>query len=162
MADPVTTSPVTTEFQNKLNSALRYGGSNAAMLFTVMGVFSILTPDQIVTLKAQIDVLQQSILTAYGALTKMGVILGPVAAIWLARIGWNSSTVQALAGKLLGIAKNEADPKKATEAQVAIVAAAADKVVVGETGGVVAKPEIAANPATPANVVAKPEELPKP
>lgn len=153
-------APVTTEFQNKLNAALRYGGSNAAMLFTVMGVFSLLTPDQIVSLKAQIDVLQQSILTAYGALTKMGVILGPVAAIWLAKVGYSSSTVQAMASKLLGIAKNDADPK-ATEAQVAIVTVASDKTIVGEKGGVVAKPEIAANPATPQNVVAKPSELPK-
>lgn len=155
-------SPVTTELQNKLNSALRYGGSNVAMLVTIMGAFSILSPEQIAEIKTQIDLLQQSILTAYGALTKMGVILGPVAAFWLAKLGWNSSTVQSLAAKLLGIAKNEAgDPKKATEAQVAIVAAAADKSVVGENGGVVAKPEIAANPATPPNVVAKPEELQK-
>lgn len=153
-------APATTEFQNKLNAALRYGGSNAATLFTVMGVFSLLTPDQIVSLKAQIDVLQQSILTAYGALTKMWVILGPVAAIWLAKVGWNSSTVQAMTAKLLGIARS-ADPK-ATEAQVAIVTAASDKVIVGETGGVVAKPEIAMNPATPANVVATPADLPKP
>ena len=153
-------APVTTEFQNKLNAALRYGGSNAATLFTVMGVFSLLTPDQIVSLKAQIDVLQQSILTAYGALTKMGVILGPVAAIWLAKVGWNSSTVKAMAGKLLGIAKSDSDPK-ATEAQVAIATVASDKVIVGDAGGVVAKPEIAMNPATPSNVVATPKDLPK-
>lgn len=150
----------TTELQNKLNAVLRYGGSNAATLFTVMGVFSLLSPDQIVSLKAQIDVLQQSILTAYGALTKMWVILGPVAAIWLAKVGWSSSTVQAMGAKLLGIAKNAADPKS-TEAQVTIVTVASDKTISGEGGGVVAKPELAANPATPANVVSKASDLPK-
>jgi|SRR6185369_8211392 len=157
---PDVPAPATTELQNKLNAVLRYGGSNAATVFTIMGVLSILSPEQIVEMKTQLDLLQQSILTAYGALTKMGVILGPVAAIWLAKVGWNSSTIQSMAGKLLGIAKSATDPK-AGEAQVAIASAAADKTIVGDTGGVVAKPEIAMNPATPPNVVTTPADLPK-
>lgn len=139
---------VTTEFANKLNAALRYGGSNAAMLFTVMGVFSLLTPDQIVSLKTQIDVLQQSVMTAYGALTKMWIILGPIAAIWLAKVGMNSSTVQAMAGKLLGIAKN--DPAKSQEAKEALITAAASPDIGTKA---IINPTLAASPATPGNVV---------
>jgi hypothetical protein len=155
-----TPAPVTSEFQNKLNAGLRYTGTSAFTLFTILGVLSLITPEQLAELKTQIDVLGQSILTGYGALTKMWIILGPVGAGLMLKLGIQSSTVQALAQKLLGIAKNDQDPK-ATDAKVAIVSVAADPTVVGPRGGVVASAEIAANPATPANVVASPAQLPR-
>lgn len=146
-----------TEFQNKLNSALRYGATATATGLTFFAAISILTPDQVAELKAQIEILNQSILTAYGALTKMWIIAGPVAVGVAAKLGWNSSGVQALANKLFSIAANKADPAS-TQASVAIVNAAAAKEVAGEGAAVIA-PAIATNPATAENVVASAEAV---
>lgn len=146
-----------TELSNKLSSALRYGGTGAGMLFTLMAVFSLLSPEQVADLKAQVEILNGSIVTGYGALLKMWIILGPIAIGIAAKLGWNSSGVQAMAGKLLTIAANKADPK-AIDAKVAIVNAAASKDI-GSKG--VVNAELAANPATPGNVVASASDLPK-
>lgn len=117
MADEIKT---TTESQNKLNAALRYGGASAATVFTLFGALQFVTPEQVAELTTQVHVFNESILSAYGALTKMWVILGPVALFWLGKVGFQSSSVKAMAAKLLTIAANAADPK-ATEAQKAIV-----------------------------------------
>jgi len=145
------------ERSNKLNSAMRYGGTAASAVFAVMGALSILTPDQVTTLKADIETLKTSILTGYGALVDMWVILGPVGVLVLAKIGWNSSGVKAMAGKLFAIATTPSDPKS-TEAKVAIVNAAASPAI-GSLG--VVNKDLAANPETSANVVAAPELVPK-
>lgn len=142
-----------TESQNQLNAALRYAGTIGGTALAVAGAASLLTPDQVAQVKTQIDILNQSIVTGYGALVKMWVILGPAGAALLAYFGVKSSSVQAIAGKLLRIAANAADPAS-TQAKVAIVNAAASKEVSGE-GAVVIAPAVAANPATADNVVEK-------
>lgn len=119
MADEIKT---TTESQNKLNAALRYGGAFAATSVTFFGAIQFITPDQAAELIKQIHVFNDSILTAYGALTKMWVIAGPVALLWLGKIGFQSSSIKAMTAKLLTIAANAADPKS-SEAQTAIVQA---------------------------------------
>ncbi len=146
-----------TEFSNKLNAALRYGGTTAGTAFTIMAVISLLTPEQVVTLKANIETLKQSILTGYGALVNMWAILGPVAVMMLAKAGYSSSSVQAMAGKLLRIAANAADPAS-NKAKVEIVNAAASPAV-GSTA--VINKLLAADPATSAKVVSSPAEVPK-
>jgi hypothetical protein len=146
-----------TEFSNKLSAALRYGATTAGTGFTLLAVLSLLTPEQVVALKANVETLKTSILTGYGALVNMWAILGPVAIGVAVKMGWSSSSVQAMAGKLLKIAGNQADPDKATEAKVAIVNAAASPAVGSQ--GVVNK-ELAANPATSENVVASASDVP--
>src|SRR5579872_4483160 len=146
-----------TEFSNKLNAALRYGGTTAGTAFTMMAVLSLLSPDQVVALKANVETLKNSILTGYGALVNMWVILGPVGVMLLAKMGYSSSSVQAMAAKLLKIAANAADPAS-KQAKVEIVNAAASSAV-GSTG--VFNKVLAADPATAPNVVASPAELPK-
>lgn len=146
-----------TEFSNKLNAALRYGGTTAGTAFTMMAVLSLLSPDQVVALKANVETLKTSILTGYGALLNMWAILGPVAVMILAKAGYSSSSVQAMAGKLLKIAANAADPAS-KQAKVVIVNAAASPAV-GSTG--VVNKVLASDPATAPNVVASPAELPK-
>lgn len=147
-----------TELSNKLSSALRYGSASAGMAFTLLAVLSLLSPDQVVTLKANVETLKTSIITGYGALVNMWIILGPVAIGVAAKLGWNSSSVKALAGKLLTIATNKSDPKSATEAKVVLVNAAASKDI-GSQG--VVNPDLASNPATSGNVVASAAGLPK-
>ncbi len=133
-----------TELQNKLSSAKRYAGTAGATLLTVLGALSFLTPEQIVEVKTQVDVLNQSIVTAYGALTKMWIILGPVGVAVAAKLGWNSSGVQALAGKLLDIAKTDDKAK-----EVLVTAAASPEI---GTQAII-NPSLAPSPATPGNVV---------
>lgn len=145
-----------TESQNQLNAGLRYAGTAAVTIFTIAGAVSLLTPEQIADLKTQIDVLNASIVTGYGALVKMWAILGPVGIAVLGYFGVKSSSVQAIAGKLLRIAANAADPSS-MQAKVAIVNAAADEAVAGK-GATVISPALAANPDTSANVVASPVE----
>lgn len=146
-----------TELQNKLSALKRYGVTAAGGALTIAGVLQLLTPEQIVELKAQADILNQSIMTGYGALTKMWIIIGPVMIGMAARLGWQSSSIKALAGKLLGIATNDADAKGATVAKVALVNAAASPDI-GSQG--VVNQQLAANPATAGNVVAAPEFIP--
>lgn len=141
-----------TESKNQLNAGLRYAGTVGSTALMFAGMMALLSPDQIATVKAQIDVLNQSIITGYGALTKMWVILGPVAFSILGYFGVKSSSVKAIASKLLRIAANVADPSS-TEAKVAIVNAAANKDVAGAGAVVVVSPALAANPATANNVV---------
>lgn len=97
--------------QNQLNTGLRYAGASAGTLFGVLGAMSLITPDQAHDLAAQVQVLNQSILTAYGALTKMGVILGPAAVVIAGYFGIKSSSVQALGAKLLKMVAAEKPPE---------------------------------------------------
>lgn len=133
-----------TELQNKMSAAKRYAGTAGATLLTVLGALSFLTPEQIAEVKTQVDVLNQSMITAYGALTKMWIILGPVGVAVAAKLGWNSSGVQALAGKLLDIAKNDDKAK-----EVLVTAAASPDI---GTQAII-NPSLAPSPATPSNVV---------
>jgi hypothetical protein len=151
------TTNKTTEFSNKLNSALRYGGTAAGTGFTLLAVLSLLSPDQVVQLKGDVETLKTSIITGYGALLNMWIVLGPVAIGVAAKLGWNSSGAQAMARKLLSIASNDADPKS-MQAKVELVNAAASKAIGSE--GVI-NPALAADPNTATNVVAAPSDIPK-
>lgn len=121
MADELKT---TTESQNKLNAALRYAGTSAGTLFTVFGVLQFITPEQVAQLTQAVHDFNQSALSMYGALTKMWLILGPIAVIWLGKVGVQSSSIKGIMAKLFSIAANSADPK-AAEAQTAIISATA-------------------------------------
>lgn len=100
----------------------RYAATSAATAFTIMGAMSIITPDQAQQLTAALHQLSDSIVSGYGALFKMWVILGPVIMVWLAKLGINSSTVAGLIGHLLQKAQGPAGPE-AVAAQKAIIEA---------------------------------------
>lgn len=145
-----------TELSNKVNAGSRYAVTVVATAFTIMAGMSIISPDQLIHLKSDLEVLKTSFVTGYGALLDMWAILGPVAIGIAVKMGWNSSSVKSMGGKLLKIAGNKADPA-ATEAKVVIVNAAASPTIGSQ--GVVNK-EMAANPATSANVVASAGDVP--
>lgn len=109
-----------TEGQNKLNAGLRYAGSSLGTVFAMMGAFALISPDQAAQLSVAFHQLSDSIITGYGALLKMWVILGPVAVFWLGKVGVQSSSVQAIKNKLLSIASGPASPS-AVEAQKAAI-----------------------------------------
>jgi hypothetical protein len=85
---------------------------------------SLVSADQLVSLKANLETLKTSIITGYGALVNMGIVLGPVLVVIMAKMGWDSSSVQAISRKLLGIATGPAGPA-AIEAQNAVIQATA-------------------------------------
>jgi hypothetical protein len=91
----------------QLNSALRTGAASAGTLFGLLGALSLITPDQAKDLAEQVQILNQSIFTAYGALLHMWVILGPVALIVAGYFGVKSTSVQALGAKLLKMVAHE-------------------------------------------------------
>lgn len=107
---------------NPKKVSLRYLGTSAATAFTIMGALSIITPDQAHQLIDALHQLNDSIVSGYGALLKMWIILGPVGGIWLAKIGVSSSTVQGMIANLLKTAQGPSSPT-AVEAQKAIVQA---------------------------------------
>lgn len=117
-----------TESQNQLNAALRYGGTAVGTLFTIFGALQFISPEQVAQLTAAVHDFNQSILSAYGALTKMWVILGPVAIFWLGKVGVQSSSVKAIADKLLKIASGPAGPAsvEAQKAAIQVTAAVAN------------------------------------
>lgn len=89
---------------NQLNAALRYIGTSLGTLFTIFGGMQFITPDQVVQLLGAVHDFNESVLSAYGALTKMWIILGPIGVVILARVGVKSSSVQAMSQKLLSVA----------------------------------------------------------
>lgn len=99
-----------TELQNKFGALKRYGTTAAGTALTIMAALQLLSPDQIAQLKAQADILNQSIITGYGALTKMWIIAGPVAVGIAVKMGWNSSGVKAIGAKLLSMVAHEPSP----------------------------------------------------
>jgi hypothetical protein len=82
--------------------------------------------------------------------SKMWIILGPLLAFWLAKVGIQSSSVQGLVNRLLQMAREEATPAS-DAAKVAIVNAAA---ALPEVEKVVA-PELAIIPTTAPEVVVR-------
>lgn len=107
---------------NQVNTALRYAGSSLATAFTVMGALAIIPDESAKELIHQLHVLGDSLSTAYGALTKMWVILGPIALVWLGRMGVQSSSVKGLIGRLTTIAQGS-NPATASQAQAGLVTA---------------------------------------
>src|ERR1700678_2805155 len=75
---------------------LRYAATSLATVFTMMGAVSVISPEQAQELIADLHGLNDSIVSAYGYLVKMWVILGPVIIFWLGKLGVNSSTVKGL------------------------------------------------------------------
>jgi len=109
-----------TEAQSKLGSVLRHGGTAAGTLFTLFGALQFVTPEQVAQLTAAVHDFNESIISAYGALTKMWVIIGPVGIYLIGKAGWNSASIKGISQKLMAIATGPAGPA-AIEAQKAVI-----------------------------------------
>jgi hypothetical protein len=135
---------------NQVNTAARYLGSNAATAFAVLGLMGFLSPEQIQALNAAMNDFTTGIGMVVSSASKMWIILGPLLAFWLAKVGIQSSSVQGLVNRLLQMAREEATPAS-DAAKVAIVNAAA---ALPEVEKVVA-PELAIIPTTAPEVVVR-------
>lgn len=110
--------------QNEINAGLRYIGTSAATAFTVLAVLGQINPDQVKSLTDSMNDFTTGIGMAVGALSKMWIVLGPVAAIWLGKIGMSAASTKGLISGLLKAA-SEPNATKSVEVKSAILDAAA-------------------------------------
>lgn len=143
-----------TDTANKVNVALRYVGSNATGALTLAVALGTLSPEQSATVIAQVHIMYQATHDFIGAFASIWYIVFPILAIWLGKMGVNSSGFSAMMDRIFAAAK-----AGNVDAKVAIVNAAASKEI-GSQG--VVNPEMAANPATAGNVVSAPALVPPP
>lgn len=142
-----------TDLPNKINTALRYAGSNVSgglMIFVVLGA---MTPEQSATVIAKMHVMYQATQDFVGAFASIWYIIFPVISAWLLKMGVNSSGFGVMMDKVFAAAK--AGNK---DAAVALVSAAASPAI-GTTS--IVNPALAPEPKTPANVVASAADIPQ-
>lgn len=142
----------TTDTSNKISAALRYLGSNATGGLSVFVILGMLSPDQQVEILKSAHQMYDASYAFVGAAANIWYIVFPIAAVWLAKAGINSSGFGVMMDKIFKAAKSGN-----VEAKVAIVNAAASPDI-GSKG--VVNPEMAANPATAGNVVSTPALVP--
>lgn len=154
MTDQTVPAPATapTETKHKLNVALRYLGSNATGGLAVFVALGTLSPDQQVTILKSANQMYEASYAFVGAAANIWYIVFPIVGVWLAKLGWNASSVGTMMDNIFAMAK-----AGNIDAKVAIVKAAASPDI--GTQGLV-NPTLAALPSTPGNVVAAPELLP--
>lgn len=120
---------------NSLKTYLRYGGSSVITVFTVFAFISSIPPEKAQEFVAALHGFNDSILTAYGYLTKMALILGPASLGLLAKFGVDSGTVVNVIKRVLQIAQSGDTP----------VAADAQKKLIDATTAVLNSPTPATN-----------------
>jgi hypothetical protein len=142
----------TTDTANKVTVGARYLGTYGSGILTAMVAVGSLTPDQQTTILASFHTMFQATHDFVGALANIWYILFPIIALWLGKMGVNSSGFGVMMDKIFAAAK-----AGNVDAKVAIVNAASSKDI-GSAG--VVNPEMAANPATTNTVVARSSDLP--
>lgn len=136
---------------NKISAALRYVGSNATGGLAVFVALGTLTPDQQTQILSSAHTIYQSTHDLIGAFANIWYIVFPIAAVYLGKMGVNSSGFGSMMDKIFAAAK-----AGNVDAKIAIVTAAASPEI-GSQG--VVNPALAANPATPPNVVSSAQAL---
>lgn len=106
---------------NKINVALRYLGSNATGGLTVFVVLGMLTPDQQVEILKSAHQMYDASYAFVGAAANIWYIVFPIIAVWLGKLGVNSSGFGAMMDRVFAAAKSGNK-----EAQVVIAAATAN------------------------------------
>jgi hypothetical protein len=154
MADTTTTPAVkpATDTGNKINAALRYLGSNATGGLTVFVILGFLTPEQQVEILKSAHQMYDATYSFVGAAANIWYIVAPAAAIYLAKIGIDSSGFVSMMNRIFAAAK-----AGNLEAKVAIVNAAASPAIGTQA---IVNPELAPLAATSTNVVSTPAAVP--
>jgi hypothetical protein len=140
------------QLSNKIVVASRYLGSNATGALTLAVVLGALSPEQQTQILSSVHVMYQATHDFVGAFANIWYIVFPVLAVYLTKLGINSSGIGTMMNKVFAAAK-----AGDVGAKVAIVNAAASPDIGSQ--GVINK-EMASNPATSDNVVAMPSQLP--
>ncbi len=139
----------TTDTGNKIKTGLRYVGANATGALTLFVALGTLSPDQQTQILSSAHTMYQSTHDFVGAAANIWYIVFPVLAIWLGKMGVNSSGFGSMMDKIFAAAKSGDENAKT----VLLNAAASPEI--GTTA--IINKEMAAVPATAGNVVSTPE-----
>lgn len=140
----------------KTKSLAAQVGAHGVTALTVLAALGWISPEDANGIIAAVHQLNDGIVQTVGALGKLWIIIGPIAAVLLTRLGVKNETVQNVLANLTKLATSgSVEQQKAVQATIATTTAKLPLV-----NGIVA-PELAADPSTPGNVVATPAALPK-
>lgn len=137
---------------NKLAVMTRYAGQYAAGGLTVFVALGTLTPDQQTQILSSTHTMYTATQAFVGAAANIWYIVFPILAIYLTKLGINSTDIGAMMDRIFKAAK-----AGNVDAKVAIVNAAASPEIGSQA---VVNKEMASNPATSVNVVAAPADVP--
>jgi hypothetical protein len=121
---------------------------------TTIAALGLVNPEDVKTFIEAIHQFNDGLAQTVGALGKMWIVIGPLAAWFVARLGITNPTVQNLLATLTKMATSGTNAEQ-TQKQADIASATAE---LPKVTGVVA-PELAAVPSTPGNVVSTPAAL---
>lgn len=152
MSDTTVPAKPVTDTSNKINTALRYLGSNATGGLTVFVVLGMLTPDQQVEILKNAHQMYEASYAFVGAAANIWYIVFPIIAALLMKAGINSSGFGVMMDKVFTAARSGN-----VQAKVAIVNAAASPAIGTQA---IVNPELAPLAATAGNVVSTPAAVP--
>lgn len=139
-----------------IKGALTSVSSHVVTAATTIAALGLVDQSDAQAFIAAVHEFNDGIVQSVGALGKMWIVIGPLAAWLVARLGISNPTVQNILASLTKAATSGSpEQQKAVQAQIASATAELPLVT-----GVVA-PALAADPSTPGNVVATPLALPK-
>lgn len=147
----IAAKPVT-DTGNKINVALRYLGSNVTGGLAVFVALGTVSPDQQVEILKSAHAMYQASHDFVGAAANIWYIVFPILAVWLGKMGVNSSGFGVMMDKVFAAAKSGN-----LDAKLALVNAAASKDIGTQA---VVNPSLAPLAASAGNVVARPELAP--
>lgn len=142
-----------TDTGNKINTAVRYIGSNVSGGLAIFVVLGAMSPEQSATVLAKMHVMYQATQDFVGAFASIWYIIFPIVSAYLLKLGVNSSGFGVMMDKIFKAAQSGNE-----DAKLKIVNAAASPDIGTEA---IINPAMAANPATPTTVVASAAALPK-
>lgn len=138
-----------TEVASKTKVGLRYLASNATGAMSVFVVLGFMTPEQQADVLKNASVIYDSTYAMIGAAANIWYIVFPIIAIWLGKMGIDSSGFGNMVGRVFAAA---AAGNK--DAKVALINAAASPAIGTQA---IVNPDLAPLPTTPGNVVVSPE-----
>lgn len=115
----------------QVNAGLRHLGTAGVTAATLLGALGVLNADQVTSVVASVHQVMDGLTQTFGGISKLVLVLGPVAALWL---GKGAVAAASLHSQLKSIVSN---PNVQVEGKIVVPAKVADAVpsdkVVGPT-----------------------------
>lgn len=116
---------MTAPTQDQVNAAIRYAGTAAATIFTGIGVLAAVEPQTTAAIATNLHDLADHLTLVVGDLWKLGILVGPIVALWLGKVGYKSASPEA---QLSAVVARD-DVTKVVVTNQAVADAHGDKVV---------------------------------
>ena len=111
--------------QDQINAALRYAGVAGGTIFTTVGLLAAIDPATTQAIVTNFHSLTDHLELVVGDLWKLGILIGPILAVWLAKIGVHSASPRSQ----LDAVEARPDITKIVTTSPAVAATHGDKVV---------------------------------